>query len=66
MITISTCLSDYDTLECPFCDKPCKPARVYKSGAVKYEKHWCTSGGFGGFGGYRSFSIGVNGDLIDS
>lgn len=51
-------LSTYDNLECPHCDKVCKPVKVKKSGTVVYEKHECNSGEY-------SFSIDKNGDLIE-
>lgn len=52
-------LSDYDTLECPICDKHCKPSKELKNGTVVYEKHECENSDD------YSFSIDIEGNLID-
>lgn len=52
-------LKSYDNLECPECDKLCKPKKVLKNGTVVYEKHECNSSND------FSFSINANGDLIE-
>ena len=31
----------YDILECPRCDKECKPTRINKDESVSYETHEC-------------------------
>lgn len=52
-------LKDYDELECPSCEKVCKPVKELKNGTVVYEKHACESGDD------FSFSIDINGDLVE-
>lgn len=51
-------LKDYDVLDCPYCDEPCKPTSVNKKGTVSY-KHDCVQGD--GF----TFKIDINGDLVE-
>lgn len=50
--------SDYDRLQCPDCDKVCKPVKVRKNGTVVYEKHDCNSGEY-------SFEIDIEGNLVE-
>lgn len=50
---------DYDNLECPICEKTCRPIKVLKNGTVLYEKHLCESEDD------YFFSIDINGDLIE-
>lgn len=52
-------LSTYDTLECPECEKPCKPDYVKKNGTVVYKKHSCVNSD------RYYFAIDINGDLIE-
>lgn len=52
-------LKDYDNLECPYCDKVCKPSKVLKDGTCVYQKHECKHSS-----NYQ-FKININGDLID-
>lgn len=33
----------YDILECPRCDKPCKPDAKRMNGTIVYERHKCKS-----------------------
>ena len=49
---------DYDILECPDCDRKCKPVKVLKNGTVVYEKHQCNNGD-------HSFRIDIDGDLVE-
>lgn len=50
-------IKDFDVLDCPMCDKPCKPVRVSKNYVVTYERHDCTGGNS------RYFSINETGEL---
>ena len=49
--------NDYDILECPRCDKKCKPTAVSEKINVSY-KHVCIDGSY-------TFKIDVNGDLVE-
>ena len=51
-------LSTYDILECPRCDKKCKPYLIKKNGTVVYQRHMCADG-------YYHFAIDIGGDLIE-
>lgn len=50
---------DYDILECPECEKPCKPVKELKNGTVVYETHECENSD------EHSFSIDVEGNLVE-
>lgn len=54
-------LESYDTLECPRCEKLCKPVEIKPNGTVVYKRHMCEGYGHG----YYTFSIDINGDLIE-
>lgn len=49
---------EYDILECPVCDKPCKPVKVKKNGTVVYQTHECNSGDY-------HFEIDIEGNLVE-
>lgn len=49
----------YDTLECPVCNRLCKPSKELRNGTVVYEKHECENQDD------YSFSIDVEGNLIE-
>lgn len=52
-------LKDYDELECPVCDRVCKPNKVLKNGTVVYETHDCINESD------YSFRIDEDGNLIE-
>lgn len=52
-------LKDYDELECPQCERVCKPVKELKNGTVVYESHECENDD------NYSFSIDVEGNLIE-
>lgn len=56
-------LTDFDELNCPYCDTLCKPVSIARNGKVTYETHKC--------GLYfwvktfkRNFKINKNWDLV--
>lgn len=51
-------LSSYDNLECPRCDKVCKPTSIVANKNLVSYKHDCINGDY-------TFKIDENGDLID-
>jgi DNA-directed RNA polymerase subunit RPC12/RpoP len=55
MKELNTKLSDYDTLECPYCNTPTKPSKINKNGSVTYDCKECE----------EPFTIGVDGDLVE-
>lgn len=48
-------LSDYDTLECLYCDTPTKPSKINKNGSVTYHCKECE----------EKFTISINGELVE-
>lgn len=52
---MSNKLSDYDVLECPYCDTQTKPKKVNKDNSVTYECKECE----------EKFSINENGELVE-
>lgn len=50
-------LKDFDDLECPVCDKLCKPTSVNSKFTVSY-RHSCNNGDY-------TFKINAQGELID-
>lgn len=55
---VTAVLKTYDILECPRCDKLCKPKSIKKNGTVVYQRHMCADG-------YYHFGIDITGDLIE-
>lgn len=53
----------YDVLECPRCEKACKPTRLNKNESVSYETHDCQDK-WEWESKKRSFRITANGDLV--
>lgn len=51
-------LESFDDLECPVCDKICKPTKVVSNTLTVSYKHECNNGTY-------TFKINENGDLID-
>lgn len=49
----------YDILECPECDRACKPVKELKNGTVVYEAHDCIASD-----NYQ-FSIDVEGNIVE-
>lgn len=54
----------YDILECPYCEKKCKPDAKRQNGTIVYEMHSCHPS-------YmlepikRSFEINIDGEIVE-
>jgi hypothetical protein len=57
-------LGGYDTLECPNCDKKCKPDAIRKDGTVIYERHKC-KGPYDLESSMQCFEINVDGEIVE-
>lgn len=55
----NTELDKYDELECPNCEKICKPVKVLKNETVVYKKHECINDD------NYSFRIDIEGNLVE-
>jgi len=53
-------LTEYDNLECPMCDKLCKPHKILRDKTVQYSKHSCLAC----YGDETYFSIDEDGNLV--
>ena len=56
-------LKNYDELECPICEKVCKPDAIRKNGTVVYKTHNCNNG-YEFVDVKRHFEINVDGELM--
>lgn len=57
-------IETYDTLECPLCNKLCKPDAIGQDGTVIYERHKCKTS-YQLEARVRRFEIDINGDIVE-